>query len=73
MLHGYSSFIIYIKTEDFYGDISDNVGEWFDTSNYNHDVDRPLPEGMKKKKNFFCKDELGGNIMKEFAGLSAKT
>ena len=73
MLHGYSIFIIYIKTKGFYGDISDNVGEWFDTSNYNHDVDRPLPEGMKKKKKFFWKDELGGNIMKEFAGLSAKT
>ena len=28
------SFIINIKTEDFYEDIADNVKEWFDTSNY---------------------------------------
>ena len=27
------SFIIYIKTEDFLGDISNDVGGWFDTSN----------------------------------------
>ena len=30
------SFIINIKTEDFYGDIAANVEEWFDTSNTWH-------------------------------------
>ena len=69
-----SSFIIHIKTEDFYEDIADDVKKWFDTSNYDDDVDRPLPKGMnKKKKMAFSNDELGGKIMKEFFGLRAKT
>ena len=34
------SFIIHIKTEDFYKDIADDVKNRFDTSNYK--VDRPL-------------------------------
>ena len=28
------SFIVYIKTEDFYKDIADDVKKWLDTSNY---------------------------------------
>ena len=28
------SFVIYIKTEDLFEDISSNVDRWFDTSNY---------------------------------------
>ena len=28
------SFIIHIKTEDFYKDIANDVEKWFDTSNY---------------------------------------
>ena len=28
------SFIIYIKTKDFYKDIANDVEKWFDTSNY---------------------------------------
>ena len=28
------SFIIHIKTEDFYEDIANDVEKWFDTSNY---------------------------------------
>ena len=27
------SFILYIKTEDFYEDIANYIEEWFDTSN----------------------------------------
>ena len=41
------SLIINVKTEDFYKDISENVIERFDTSNYIHD--RPLPIGVNKK------------------------
>ena len=44
------SFIINIKTEDFYGDIAD------DTSNY--EVNRPLPTGKNKKMIGLMKDEL---------------
>ena len=38
------SFIINVKTKNFYKDISDNVIERFDTSDYIHD--RPLPIGV---------------------------
>ena len=41
------SFIINIKTEDFYEHIANDVEERFDTSNY--EVNRPLPKGKNKK------------------------
>ena len=41
------SFITYIKTEDFYKDIADDVECKFDTSNY--EVDRPLSTGKNDK------------------------
>ena len=44
-----NSFVIHIKTEDFYEDISDDVEKWFDTSNYSKDDNRPLPIGKNKK------------------------
>ena len=40
-----NSFIIYIKTEDFFEDISNDVEKWFDTSNYNKKDKIPLPIG----------------------------
>ena len=43
------SFIMNIKTNDFYEDIANDVENRFDTSNY--EVNRPLPMG-KNKKNF---------------------
>ena len=72
------SFIIHIRTEDFYKDIANDVEKWFDPSSYsecNSDQDdkRPLPIGRNKKKIGFFKDELGEKIMKEFFGLRAKT
>ena len=65
------SFIMHIKTEDFYKDIADDVEKRFDTSNY--EVDRPLPTGKKKKVIGLMKDELGGKIMTEFVALRPKT
>ena len=64
------SFIINVKTEDFYKDISENVIERFDTSNYIHD--RPLPIGVNKKVLGLMKDELGGGIITEFVTLRPK-
>ena len=55
------SFIIHIKTEDFYKDIADDVEKRSDTSNYG--VNRPLPAGKNKKVIRLMKDELGGKIM----------
>ena len=65
--------IITIKTEDFYDDIANDIEKLFDTSNYDEDDKRPLPIGKNKKVIGLFKDELGGMIMKEFAGPRAKT
>ena len=64
-------FNFHVKTENFYEDISDDVEERFDTSNYK--VKRPLPAGKKKKVVWLMKDELVGEIMKEFVALRQKT
>ena len=44
---GTDSFIINIKTEDFYEGIANDVEKRFDTSNY--EANRPLPKGKNKK------------------------
>ena len=64
------SFIVYIKTDDIYKDIAEDVETRFDTSNY--ELDRPLPKGKNKKVIGLMKDELGGQIMKEFIEVRAK-
>ena len=50
------SFIMHIKTEDFYKDIADDVEKRFDTSNY--EVNWPLPAGKNKKVIGLTKYEL---------------
>ena len=42
LLYGYTD-IVYIKTDDIYKDIAEDVETRFDTSNY--ELDRPLPRG----------------------------
>ena len=64
------SFVVNIKTEDFYKDISQDVNKRFDTSNYT--FDRPLPTGINKKVIGLMKDELGGDIITEFVALRPK-
>ena len=65
------SFIMNIKTSDFYKDIAIDVEYKFDTSNY--EVDIPLPTGKNKKIIGLMKDELGGKIITEFVTLISKT
>ena len=65
------SFIMNIKTNDFYKDISNDVENRFDTSNY--EVNRPLLTGKNKKIIGLMKDELGGKIITEFVTLRPKT
>ena len=48
------SFVMNIKTKDFYEDISQDVNKRFDTSNYT--FDRPLPTGINKKVIGLMKD-----------------
>ena len=65
------SFIMNIKTNDFYEDIANDVENRFDTSNY--EVNRPLPMGKNRKIIGLMKDELGGKIITEFVTLRPKT
>ena len=66
------SFVMHIKTEDFYKDIAGDVERWFDTSNYDEKDKRPLPIGKNKKVIGIFKDDLGGKIiMTEFCALRA--
>ena len=64
------SFIMNIKTNDFYEDIANDVENRFSTSNY--EVNRPLPTAKNKKVIGLMKDELGGKIITEFVTLRHK-
>ena len=66
-----NSFIMNIKTNDFYEDIANDVENMFDTSNY--EVNRPLPTRKNKKVIGLMKDELGGKIITEVITLRPKT
>ena len=75
-LHRYTdtdSFIINIKTADFFEDISNYVERWFDTSNYDKNDKRPFPIGKNKKVAGLFNDELGGKIITEVVALRLKT
>ena len=74
------SFVMHIKTNDFYKDIASDVENRFDTSNYEGNTPetsalarRPLPTGKNKKVIGLMKDELGGKIITEFVTLRPKT
>ena len=66
------NFIIYIKTEDFFEDISSDVEKWFNTSNYNKKDKIHLPIVKNKKIPGLFKDELEGKIITEFVALRPK-
>ena len=64
------SFVVNIKTKDFYKDISQDVNKRFDNLNYT--FDKSLPTGINKKVIGLMKDELGGDIITEFVALRPK-
>ena len=66
------SFIMHIKTDGFYKDISVDVDKWFDTSNFNKNDNRPLEIDKNKKVLGKFKDKVGGKIMTKFVALRAK-
>ena len=67
------SFIINIKSKNFFEDISSDVDRWFDTSNYDKNDKRPLPLGKNKKVPVLFKDELAGKIITEVVALRPNT
>ena len=66
------SLMYEIETEDFYKDISGDVKDRFDTSDYPENHPSGIPTGINKKVLGMMKDEAGGKIIKEFVGLRSK-
>ena len=66
------SFLYEIQTEDFYKDISGDVKDRFDTSDYPKGHPSGIPTGGNKKVLGMFKDEAKGKNIKEFVGLRAK-
>ena len=66
------SLMYEIKTEDFYKDISGDVKNKFDTSNYPSNHPSGIPTGINKKVLGIMKDKADGEIIDEFVGLRAK-
>ena len=66
------SLMYEIETEDFYKDISDDVKERFDTSDYPENHPSGIPTGCNKKVVGKVKDEANGKVIEEFVGLRAK-
>ena len=66
------SLLYEIQTEDFYKDISGDVWERFDTSNYPENHPSGIPTGINKKVLGKFKDEAAGKPINEFVGLRSK-
>ena len=70
------SLIVFIKADDIFKDITEDVETRFDTSSYELEcisIERPLLKGKNEKVIGKMKDELGGKIMIKFVRLRAKT
>ena len=66
------SLLYEIETEDFYKDISGDVKDRFDTSDYPEGHPSGIPTGVNKKVLGMFKDEEAGKILNQFVGLRAK-
>ena len=66
------SLMYEIKTKDFYKDISPDVENMFDTSNYPKEHPSGIKTGINKKVIGMMKDECGGKQIEEFVGLRSK-
>ena len=67
------SFIVYIKTDNIYKDIAEDVETRFDTSNYQLDI--PFTKRKKIKSNWINErwGKTGGKVMTKFVGSRVKT
>ena len=66
------SLMYEIQTEDFYKDISGDVKDRFDMSDYPENHPSGIPTGINKKVLGMMKDEAAGKIIKQFVGLRSK-
>ena len=66
------SLMYEIQTKDLYKDISGDVKDRFDTSDYPSDHPSGILSGINKKVLGMFKDEVNGDIIDEFVGLRAK-
>ena len=62
--------IVYIKTDDVYKDMAEDVETRFDTSNY--ELDRPFPKRKNKIGIGLMKDKLSGKITRKLVELRGK-
>ena len=66
------SLMYEIITKDFYKDISGDVKNRFDMSDYPENHPSGIPTGINKKVLGMMKDEVAGKNIKEFVGLRPK-
>ena len=66
------SIIYWIKCEDFYKDISEDINKWFDTSGYSESKDE-IKLGVNKKVIGKFKDEMGDKVMSQFCANRSKS
>ena len=63
--------IVYVKKDEIYKGIAENVETRLDISNY--ELEKPLIKRKNKKNIGLMKNKLDGNIMKRLARVRAKT
>ena len=66
------SLLYQIHTDDFYRDISNDILEKFDTSDYPPDHESGILTGVNKKVIGMFKDEVAGRQITKFIGLRPK-
>ena len=66
------SLMYYIKTKDFYKDISPDILTKFDTADYDPNHKSGIPTGINKKVIGMFKDEVAGKQITHFVGLRPK-
>ena len=66
------SLMYHIRTDDFYKDISQDIEEKFDTSDYPPDHKSGILTGVNKKVIEMFKDEVAGKQIAHFVGLRPK-
>ena len=65
-----NSFMVYIKTDNIYKDITEDVETRFDSLNY--ELNWPIQKRKNKEVVGLMEDDLGGEIMTKFVELKSE-